>query len=286
MVEKYSLPHLPEGIEVVVVLLLTLVIARIAKMAFNRAIKRGKLESAFDPTGLLFSRRCIIIIIYMAGLGMALAQIPRFKVVGHSLLAGAGVLTLITGLAAQQMLSNIMSGILIVIFKPFKLGDRITITAMTGTVEDINLRQFVLRDPENNRVVIPNSLVGTNPLVNFNRTDIRSCKIIEIAIGYSSDIDLALSIMVDEVLNHPLHIDGRSPEQKEAGTPEAVARVTGVGESSITLKVWAWAKDSADGFVLYCDLLKSIKQRFNAEGIENPFPQRTISYADHKKESP
>jgi small-conductance mechanosensitive channel len=132
--------------------------------------------------------------------------------------------------------------------------------------------------------VFPTSLVGTNALVNFNLVDTRSCKAIEIGIGYHSDIDLALSIMIDEVLSHALHIDGRTPEQKESGAPEAIARVVGLGESSITLKVWAWAKDASDGFVLYCDLLKSIKQRFDAEGIEIPFPQRTISYADRATE--
>jgi small-conductance mechanosensitive channel len=170
-----------------------------------------------------------------------------------------------------------MSGILIVIFKPFKLNDRITIDGMTGSVEDINLRQFVLRDFENNRIVIPNSLVGSNALINFNHTDIRCCKPIEIGIGYGSDIDKALAIMVNEVLNHPLHVDGRTQDQRDKGIAVVIARVIDLGDSSVTLKVWPWAKDAIDGFILKCDLLKSIKQKFDAEGIEIPFPQRTIT---------
>lgn len=279
MLEPVSLNHLPEGLDVAAILLATLVCAKIVKITMDRAISRSKRSADHDPTGLLFTRRCCIIIIYMLGLGMALAKIPRLAIIGHSLLAGAGVITLITGLASQQVLSNIISGVLIVIFKPFKLGDRVTISDLTGTVEDINLRHVVLRDLENNRIVIPNSLVGSDPLINFNLSDPRCCKAIEIGIGYSSDIDKALAILVDEVLRHPLHIDTRTPEQKNNGTPEVVARVVALGDSAVVLKVWAWAKDTADGFVLNCDLLKSIKQRFDAEGIEIPFPQRTISYA-------
>ena len=89
--------------------------------------------------------------------------------------------------------------------------------------------------------------------------------------------------MVNEVLNHPLHIDGRTQEQIDKGIPEVISRVVGLGDSSIVLKVWAWAKDSSDGFILNCDLLKIIKQKFDSEGIEIPFPQRTITYANTEK---
>ena len=279
MLEPVSFNRLPEGLDVAAILLATLVCAKIIKVAMDQAISRNRKNADHDLTGLLFARRCCIIIVYMLGLGLALAKIPRFAIIGHSLLAGAGVITLITGLASQQVLSNIISGVLIIIFKPLKLGDRVTISDLTGTVEDINLRHVVLRDLENNRIVIPNSLVGSDPLVNFNLSDSRCCKAIEIGIGYRSDIDKALFILVDEVLHHPLHIDTRTQEQKNNGTPEVVARVVALGDSSVVLKVWAWAKDTADGFILNCDLLKSIKQRFDAEGIEIPFPQRTISYA-------
>ncbi|HAI39544.1 MAG TPA: mechanosensitive ion channel protein MscS, partial [Maribacter sp.] len=90
----------------------------------------------------LFINHIVTAVIYIIGIAVALVQIPELKLMGHSLLAGAGVLSLIAGLASQQALSNIMSGILIVIFKPFRINDKITIRgSFTGTVEDINLRQ-------------------------------------------------------------------------------------------------------------------------------------------------
>ncbi|MES1955194.1 mechanosensitive ion channel family protein [Salinisphaera hydrothermalis] len=267
-------------IAVAVILLLTIVAAGMVRLLITRAIRLATQHDDYDPTGLLFSKRIISGAVYVVGLGCALAQIPKFAVLGHSMLAGAGVLTLVAGLASQQVLSNVMSGVLIVIFKPFRLRDRITVNGLTGTVEDMNLREIVLRDADNNRIVIPNAMVSSNAVVNSHRTDPRVCTALEFGIGYASDIDTALAIMVDEVTRHPLHIDPRTPAQIEAGESAVVARVTALGESAVVLKVWPWAKDADDGFVMSCDLRQRIKQRFDAEGIEIPYPQRTISYRD------
>lgn len=267
-------------IAVLVILLLTVLVTAAVRQLMSRAIRRATQHDDYDPTSLLFARRIVSGGLYVVGVGCALAQIPKFAVLGHSMLAGAGVLTLIAGLASQQVLSNIMSGVLIVIFKPFRLRDRITVNGMTGTVEDMNLREIVLCDPENNRIVIPNSMVNSNALINARRTDPRVCTPIEIGIGYASDIDAALAIMVAEAERHPLHIDPRTSGQIAAGKPVVVARVTALGDSAVMLKLWPWANNADDGFVMNCDLLQRIKQRFDAEGIEIPFPQRTISYRE------
>ncbi|MGN8159226.1 mechanosensitive ion channel family protein [Salinisphaera sp. SWV1] len=267
-------------IAVSVILLLTVLVTGIVRFLATRAIRHASQHDHYDPTSLLFAKRIVSGGLYVVGIGCALAQIPKLEVLGHSMLAGAGVLTLVAGLASQQVLSNIMSGVLIVIFKPFRLHDRITVNGMTGTVEDMNLRQIVLCDPENNRIVIPNAVVSGNALVNSHHTDPRVCTPIEIGIGYASDIDTALAIMIAEVAGHRLHIDARTPAQVQAGEPPVVARVTALGDSAVMLKVWPWANDPATGFVMRCDLLKSIKQRFDAEGVEIPFPQRTISYRE------
>lgn len=81
----------------------------------------------------------------------------------------------------------------------------------TGIVEDITLRETILRDFENNRVVVPNSMISSQVLVNANHTEDRICKFIDIGIGYSSDAERAMSIMAEEIINHPLHIDNRTP---------------------------------------------------------------------------
>ena len=152
---------------IVIILIITVLIATIFKWVLKRYVKKSLLDHHKDLTGYLFINHIVTAVIYIIGIAVALVQIPELKLMGHSLLAGAGVLSLIAGLASQQALSNIMSGILIVIFKPFRINDKITIRGtFTGTVEDINLRQVVIRDFENNRIVIPNSVISSDLIVN------------------------------------------------------------------------------------------------------------------------
>lgn len=276
--------RVPEDIRVLVIIACIFAVTFLAVLVVNRLFNRlfsihiGK--GRVDQTSISFIRRLISSVMYIIGTSAALIQIPEFKIIGHSLLAGAGILTVVGGLASQQVLSNLISGLLIVFFRPFKIGDRVTINnTFRGTVEDINLRETILRDFENNRVIIPNSQVSTQVLVNANHTDDRICKLIDIGIGYSSDVGVAMALVSEEIINHPLHIDKRTPEQTANGDPEAVVRIISLGDSSVNLRAWAWAANPGDGFVLQCDLLRNIKRRFDQENIDIPFPQTTVSFA-------
>jgi small conductance mechanosensitive channel len=203
-------------------------------------------------------------------------MMPQLRVLANSLLAGAGVLALAVGFASQQALSNIISVIFIVIFKPFRINDRLKMGDKYGMVEDITLRHTVLRDLFNKRIIIPNSLISNEVIINSDIEDSRICNRIEIGISYDSDIKKAKAIMKEETLNHPLHIDPRTPQEIEDGEELAPVKVIGLGEYSVNLRCWAWAKNSPDAFTLECDLLESIKLRFDEEGIEIPFPYRTL----------
>lgn len=255
----------------------TVIFAWLFNLIFQRFIKREIKKVKADPTNYQFVRHFLTGIIYLVGIGWAFLSLPNMKTVAHTLLAGAGVVTLVAGLASQQALSNITSGLFLVIFKPFRINDRIKFRdTFTGTVEDITLRHTIIRDLENNRIVIPNAIISNDVLVNLHLVDNRVCKIIDVGISYSSNIELAQKIMREEVANHPLHIDSRSPEEVEAKVEEVSVRVVGLGASSINLRTWAWAKDNADGFILNCDLLKNIKERFDAEGIEIPYNYQNV----------
>lgn len=261
------------------IIIITIIIYVIFDLLFRRSYKKLLQKTDHDITGFLFFKHVVLGLTVILGASFALVQIPEFKIIGHSLLAGAGVISIVVGIASQQSLSNIISGILIVIFKPFKIHDMISLkTTFTGIVEDINLRQVVIRDFENNRIIIPNSVIGSEIIVNSNLLDSRCCKMVDIGIGYDSDVDRALEIMREEILRHPLHIDNRTPQEIEKNTQFPVARVIGLGDSSVKLRAWAWAKNSGDGFTMYCDLLQSIKKRFDDEKIEIPFPKRSIVF--------
>jgi len=263
----------------------TIVLGAVTDKVLRYFLYRKLTDKEYDATGFRFLKHLIITVIYILGFAFALIQIPEFKIIGHSFLAGAGVISLVAGLASQQALSNIVSGIFLVIFKPFRINDKITINNFVGTVEDINLRQVVLKDAENNRIIIPNSIISNQIIVNTNMHDTKSCKIIEIGVGYESDIEKALEIMKEEVAKHPLFIDNRTADDKKQKKPLVIARVVALADSSVTLKAWAWAKNSTDAFIMYCDLLQSIKKHFDEAGIDIPYPQQVVTLKNNKNES-
>lgn len=265
------------GFFIAFIAITTIILGAITDKVLRYFLYRKQANKDYDATGFKFLKHLIITVIYILGFAFALIQIPEFKIIGHSVLAGAGMISLVAGLASQQALSNIVSGIFLVIFKPFRINDKITINNFVGTVEDINLRQVVLKDAENNRIIIPNAVISNQIIVNTNMHDTKCCKIIEIGIGYDSDVEKALEIMKDEIAKHPLFIDTRTAETKKQKTPLVVARVVALADSSVNLKAWAWAKNSTEGFIMYCDLLQSIKKRFDEANIDIPYPQRVVT---------
>lgn len=265
------------GTEVLVIISATIFIASLYSYLLKKYLQHAVIKLENSSTNYLFFRHITTAIIYIVGIGIALSRVPELKTLAHSLLAGAGILTIVTGIASQQALGNVVSGLFIVIFKPFKVNDKLSLRGTyTGVVEDISLRHTVIRDFENNRIIVPNAVISGEILVNSHLADASVCKFVDIGVSYSTNLKKALKVMQDEVKNHPLSIDVRTEEDIVNKVPEVVARVTALGDSSINLRVWAWAENSSDGFVMYCDLLESIKTKFDNEGIEIPFPQREV----------
>lgn len=270
------------------ILLATVIAASVTSRLFRRTIKKVEEGEAgsHDLTNLRFLKRGVSVLIYLAGISFAIYMIEPLRVIATSLLAGAGLLAVAVGFASQQALSNVIGGIFIVIFKPYKINDRLSIrTDLNGVVEDINLRHTVIRNFENKRIIIPNSVISNEILINSNYSDDQIIKWIDMGISYDSDIDLAKKIMAEEVEAHPNFVDARNAEQIENGDPVVPVRVLSMGDSSVNLRAWATAADPPSAFVMGCDLLESIKKRFDKEGIEIPFPYRTIVYKQ-KPENP
>lgn len=267
------------------IIIATIFVAFLVNRFFKKLIKSTTDIVKNDPTSYQFLRHTVVALIYIVGFSTAIYMMPNLRALASSLLAGAGILAVAVGFASQHALSNIVSGLFIVIFKPFRVNDRIMLRDKTisGVVEDITLRHTVLRDFENRRVLLPNSLISNEVIVNSDFDDIRICRWIDIGISYDSDIDRAKEILKEEALNHPLLIDARSPEKIEEGAEIVVVRVVMLGEYSVNLRAWAWAKDNADAFVLACDIFESVKKRYDEEGIEIPFPYRTLV---HKNQMP
>lgn len=276
------------GLPTIIALIIfaTVIVAILSNKLFRKAVKRSLETDAGDATTLRFLQHSVSVIIYLTGLSFIIYMIPSLRHIAQSLLAGAGILAIVVGFASQQALANIMSGLFIVMFKPYKISDRIEVkTDLAGVVEDINLRHTVIRDYKNKRIIIPNSVISSEVVVNSNYEDNKICQWIEIGISYDSDIDKAREIIRDEVITHPLFSDNRTEEEIAAGEDEVPVKVISMGDFSVNLRAWAWAGSPPDAFLMRCEVLESVKKRFDKEGIEIPFPYRTLVFKDQKPAS-
>ncbi len=260
-----------------ITLLLTFLFAR----WFDRFFKKFVLDSSRvlenDPTNYQFLRHSVIALIYIIGTMLAINMVPSLRTLSTSLLAGAGILAVAIGFASQKAFSNIISGMFLIIFKPFRVNEFISIgNDIQGTVEDITLRHTVVKNLENKRIIIPNSYVSDAVVVNSSTIDKKICRPFFVGIAYDADLDKAMQAVMDEAQKHPLVIDNRSALDIANNLPIVNCRIVELGDSAITLKAWVWTKDTADALEVNCDLNKAIVERFRKENISIPFPHQEI----------
>lgn len=263
------------------VLAVAFIVGRVVRFIIGRFFRRNAVKLKVDPTRYNFFKNAVDFITFLIAIIIIFRSIPTLRATGTTLLTGAGILAAIVGFASQQAFSNIISGIFLVIFKPFSVGDRVRIgTLYTGDVEDITLRHVVIKDFENRRIVIPNSVISNETIVNSTITDEKVCMFVELNISFESSIDKALTIVQETAASHTLCIDNRTVEEKERGEPKVMMRVIEITDFSVKIRAYTWARNPSEGFDLKCDLLKLIKERFDKENIEIPYPHRTIMYRD------
>lgn len=279
MLDKFSawLKNVPDIWIFLFIIAITILTERLCRRAVNRLLNSSYLDDQDSLTRFTFLLNTQRLLIYSIGLVFAVREFPPLSKFASSLLAGAGIAAVAIGFASQQVLGNLVSGVFIILFKPFRVNDRLRIQdKYFGTVENITLRHTVLRDLENRRIIIPNSVINSEIIVNSDFQDDTIIRFIEFQISMNTDVELVKKIMAEEVARHPKFIDTRTEAQKEDGTPLVVVRVIGLDAYSMIVRAWAGAKDNSDAFILYCDLLESIKKRFDTEGVEIPYPHQVI----------
>lgn len=279
MEDFFALPTVKYSIISIAVLLVAFIIAKILRIIISRFIKVSSSKLRIDHTQFNFLKNAVTFLVFLAAIIFIFFTIPKLKTLSITLFAGAGILTAIALFASQQAFSNIVSGVFIVIFKPFRVNDIVDVGSLPkGRVEDITLRHTIIRTYENRRMIIPNSVISSEILVNSSIVDELVRNFVEVGISYDSDIDKAIEIVRNEVSSHPSFMDRRSKEEKAAGAHPVVVRVISFGDSSVNLRAYAWTKDHDTGFDMKSDLFRSIKREFDKNGIEIPFPHRTIVY--------
>jgi small conductance mechanosensitive channel len=233
------------------------VAARMANLG-RRALQRASVDDTLSG----FLRNVIygVLIAMLVVMALTRAGVPSAPLVAA---LGAGGLAI--GLALQGSLSNLAWGVLLVIFRPFRAGDFVTVGGLDGTVQSINLMHTLLLLPDGREAVVPNGKVGGDAIINFNRRGTRRFEL-KLGIGYKDDIGAAMA-----EIRRLFDSDPRILKHPEPGV-----WTVGLGESSVDLVIRAWT-DTGDFWATQTDLLRAIKEHLDAAGISIPFPQRELT---------
>jgi small conductance mechanosensitive channel len=180
------------------------------------------------------------------------------------LLAVFGGASFIIGFAMQSTLSNLASGLLLMVTKPFDVGDVIDAAGVAGTVRNVSIVSTTILTFDNQVIVVPNTKVWDSVITNVNASDVRRVDL-TFGIGYDDDIELARHTLLALLVKHPLVLD----------EPEPIIRVHELADSSVNIICRPWVK-SDDYWDVYWDLMQQAKERFDAVGLSIPFPQRDV----------
>lgn len=263
---------------ITITVFITMVAVKLVNRGFNRMIVRMKQNNQSGATLAAFLRYPVLFIVYFSAIAIIVSGIPMLNDAVTKLMAAGGVLAVVLGVASQEALGSVASGIMILIFKPFVIGDVVNIVSqgVTGAVEDITLRHTVLRTIENKRIIIPNSTMNASIVENADYGDKHVCLTMDVGITYESDIDRALELLAEVVGTHPDYLDRRTEDERENGVPKVAVRVSELADSAVILRAMLWGKDNATTFAMRADLLRQIKKRFDKEGVDLAYPHLVV----------
>jgi small conductance mechanosensitive channel len=253
------------GLKLVGALLIFLIGLRIAKWISNVA-ERGLTRAKVEPTAVQFLRKVAYVVLLVLLILTALAVIGVPMTSAFAVLGAAG---LAIGLALKDSLSNIASGVMLVTLKPFRVGDLVTINGETGTVESISIFQTRLRGADNQTIVLPNSLITSDSIINLT-PDVKRRVELVIGIGYNDSIDTARQVALELMHSDERVLDDPAPD----------VLVYGLAANSVDLGIRCHTRND-DNFAVKCDLRERIKKGFDAAGVSMPYPQRDVHVYHH-----
>jgi small-conductance mechanosensitive channel len=248
-------------------------IERLVRAAIRRVLLR-EVHDHVDPTATKFLAQLARFGVYAVAFITFARFIPALSGLGTAGWASVSVISVIMGFAAQNTLGNLIAGFSLLLYRPFKLGDELQVLAPTGLetgiVESLTLGYTLLRTDENRCVVVPNSIMAGQTIINLTGNDSRLICLVPIGVGDASEIDRVRAILLDVASHH-------SKAQKVRGCP-----VTQWGNAGAVLTLEVWVSDALTGAALKCDLLEQIAKRLTLESLVPSLPQtRVILSRDH-----
>jgi small conductance mechanosensitive channel len=258
--EIFTLYVIPWGIKIFIALAI-FVIGRVIARSITKFSKAMMRKSRLEEMLVKFLGGILYAVLLSA---VGLAAIDQLGVNIMSLLAILGAAGLAVGLALKDSLSNFASGVMIIIFRPFKIGDFVTISGTSGVVDEIGLFCTLLHTGDNQRIIIPNSGVFGSTIINTSALTTRRIDLV-IGISYDDNIGTAKNIILDVI----------SKDERVLEDPAPVVAVSELAESSVNLVVRPWVM-SPDYWATRWELTENIKNALDAGNITIPYPQQDV----------
>ena len=237
------------------------IIGRWVARWLSRLLEKGMQKAGTDHTLIVFLRNIVYVGLLIF---VIIAAIGQLGVQTTSFLAVLGAAGLAVGLALQGSLANFAAGVLIIIFRPFKVGDFIEAGGIAGVVKAISIFTTTLHTPDNKVIIVPNAQVNSGTITNYSANDTRRVDLV-IGVSYGDDLDKVRSV-IQRVL---------AADERVLKDPAPQIAVMALADSSVNFTVRPWAK-SSDYWGLYFDMQEQIKKNFDKEGISIPFPQQDV----------
>ena len=268
------LPRLQEllafyGLKIVAAIII-FIVGRWVARALKRLVAKMMIKSKVEETLVSFVGN----LTYVALLAFVIiAALNQLGIQTTSFIAIIGAAGLAIGLALQGSLANFAAGVLMIIFRPFKVGDYIEAAGVAGVVEEIEIFTTQLKTPDNKTIIIPNASVTGGSITNYSAKDTRRVDMV-IGVGYDDDLK-----RVREILEEILAKDDRILDD-----PAPTIGVLELGDNSVNFAVRPWVK-TGDYWGVYFDVTETVKRHFDQEGISIPYPQRDVHLYEYKEEA-
>jgi len=253
-----------QGVEFGINLVTAIVIFYVGRMAVSLAVRglhkvmrRQEVDKTLETFICNLVRMVLLVVVIIAAIGALGIETTSF-------IAIFGAAGLAVGLALQGSLSNFASGVLIVLFRPYRVGDFIEAAGINGVVEQVQILTTVLKTGDNKQIIVPNGQIMDSIITNYSANDTRRVDMI-VGVSYDDDLDKVRDTIKELV----------DAEERVLSNPECTIAVSALADSSVNFVVRPWVKTSDYWGVMF-DLTEAIKKRFDKEGISFPFPQQDV----------
>ena len=248
------------GIDLAIALLIFFVgriLISLIVRGMSKAMQKNEVEKTLETFVCNHVRMALLIVVIIAAIGQLGIQTTSF-------IAIFGAAGLAVGLALQGSLSNFASGVLIVLFRPYKVGDFIEAAGISGSVEQVQILATIFKTGDNKQVIVPNSQIMDSIITNYSANDTRRVDLV-VGVSYNDDLDKVRKTLEDII----------AADDRVLAEPAVLIAVSELADSSVNFIVRPWCATS-DYWPLTRDLTETIKKRFDQEGISFPFPQQDV----------